>query len=81
MDSHFVEMSISLQGCTKMNRPKTIGPFVRAVASLIHDETIKPSCLRHKDIINQMDKWFKNCSSIFCSGQRFPWKHWRLHHS
>lgn len=52
-----------------MNRPKTIAPFVKAGASLMHDETIKPSRLRHKDIINQMDKWFKNGSTMFSSGQ------------
>lgn len=35
----------------------------------MHDETIKPSRLHHKDIINQMDKWFKNGSTMFSSGQ------------
>lgn len=35
----------------------------------MHDETIKPSRLQHKDIINQMDKWFKNGSTMFSSGQ------------
>lgn len=35
----------------------------------MHDETIKPSRLQHKDIINQMDKWFKNGSTMFTSGQ------------
>lgn len=35
----------------------------------MHDETIKPSRLRHKDIINQMDKWFKNGPPLFRSGQ------------
>lgn len=35
----------------------------------MHDETIKPSRLRHKDIINQMDKWFKNGLPLFRSGQ------------
>lgn len=34
----------------------------------MHDETIKPSRLQHKDIINQMDKWFKNGSTMFSSG-------------